>query len=226
METRQLNLISIILMCSLTGVGQGIGFQGGIHYNHFYDYLKEQHSHVSTDYTSGIGFEAGINSSLVISPGFNLNLDLSLVQTTGDVQIISGSQGGGHRLVFHTNRYQLSLGCAPVEFKLHPTHAIEFGFRLNYLLSQKTEGAETSWIYLSPEKVTPITSQNADYLHPDWQAGLFLGWKKRKELSPTTDLLLFARYDFGLTREFNTSTKNYSMRLTLGVGLQKGKQEG
>lgn len=131
-------------------MGQNLEFSGGINYNRFFSTEKDG-GHLRTKHYDDYGYSIGIGIEDIKLDSLLFRFTLKLDNYKGKFHLINGGLGGESTTDAFVDKYTISLGIYPLNFKIFKNLKISFGGELNYLIKESETGYKSSWQMGQPD---------------------------------------------------------------------------
>jgi hypothetical protein len=215
----------LVLNCNKI-ISQRIEYTGGINRNRFYDFKNDDNYHYyRSDYEVGKGFSFGFSVEDIRTDSIPMRLTLNVSNYKGTVNVADGYLNGGSRSEFTANKYVISAGIYPLNFKYKKNIHFNLGLQIDYLIAQSIIGNHYYYHGLEAEEKVSLTNTNL-YYYIDVQRNIYFGVALRisYDIPLPNDWFIVPQYSFyfGLTKEFkNIESNTNSLRHLFSLGFSK-----
>jgi hypothetical protein len=205
---------SVIVFC------QKIEVFGGINSNIFYDH-NENNPHYNSSYKSDFGYCAGIGFESKKKDWLTVRFTLQLDNYGGEINAYTGELGGGNLTEATIDKWLISLGLFPVNFRLCHKIDLNFGLEVSRLIKETYIGTLSGWLYKQPN-----WSYDLHDIYDHFSSPIYIGLRGRisYEFKLSKSYVITPQYSFyfGLSKEFQEFPhETKSMRHYLNVGIKK-----
>ena len=185
----------IVVLCRLTLCSQSITFFGGVNNNIFHDYFHSD-PHYNSSYKSKVGYYAGIGLDSIKIDWITFYFTLQLDKYGGDLEASAGGLGGGNLIEAAIDKWIISLGIYPINFRLFHKINLHIGLEISKLIYEEYKGTVSGWLMGQPGWSYDLVDRYDHY-----SLKTYFGFKFR-----ITYNLLYSR-EFGLTNTLSTTLR-------------------
>jgi hypothetical protein len=205
---------SVIVFC------QNIEVFGGINSNIFYD-NNENDPHYSSSYKSDFGYCAGIGFESKKIDWLTVRFTLQLDNYGGEINAYTDGLGSGNLTEATIDKWLISLGLFPINFRLFHKIDLNFGFEVSRLINETYNGTISGWLYRQPNWSFDLQDK---YNHFSLPICIGLRGRIAYDFKLSKTYIISPQYSFyyGLSKEFQEFPhETKSMRHYLSVGIKK-----
>jgi hypothetical protein len=190
----------IILLSGSTLYSQNITFYGGVNNNIFHDNIHNNPHHNSS-YKSEVGYFAGIGLDSIKVDWMTVYFTLQLDKYGGELKVSDGGLGGGYSTEATIDKWIISLGIYPINFKLFHKIDLNFGFEISRLIHENFNGTAGGWLMGQPG-----WSYYLEDRYDRYSSKTYFGFKGRiaYDINLPKSIIISPQYSFyyGLSYEF------------------------
>jgi|WetSurSiteA1Bulk_404760.scaffolds.fasta_scaffold25536_3 hypothetical protein len=220
MRLGQIIMLTIIFITfNLTLYSQKIEIFGGVNKNIFHDYNKD--FHITSLYNSELGYTAGFGIDSIKIDWLTVRFSMQFDKYGGNLEANYHGLGGGNTTVAEIDKWIISLGIFPLNFRLFHKIELNFGLEISRLINETYKGKASGW---------QIGQDNWSYdlqdKYDQFSSKMYFGIKGRiaYDFNLSQSMIISPQYSyyFGLSNEFQEFPEYIkSMRHYLCIGIIK-----